>query len=126
MAASVFQMPMAENVIDEQLKEASSEMLYLWNHHKVTREVQAKLTALGFGDAEVFSKIADTAADVREVVHEELGLRNDLGIAGRSITARVLAAWEAAVGGAPSARPLTLSKPPWACQKHCHSRFMMR
>ena len=54
MAASVFQMPMAENVISEQLKEASSEMLYLWNHHKVTREVQAKLTALGFGDAEVF------------------------------------------------------------------------
>ena len=59
--------------------------------------MQAKLTALGFGDAEVFAKVAGTAADVRKVVNEELGLRNDLGIAGRSITARVFAAWEAAV-----------------------------
>ena len=59
--------------------------------------MQAQRVALGFGEVEIFAKIADTATDVRKVVNEELGLRNDLGIAGRSITARILAAWEAAV-----------------------------
>ena len=59
-------------------------------------EVQARFSALGFGEMDVFAKIADTSAELRKLVAEDLGLRDDLGITAKAIIARILTAWEAA------------------------------
>ena len=49
-----------------------------------------------FSELEVFSKLADTAAEVRQIANTELGLRPDLGIQGRALVGRILTCWEAA------------------------------
>ena len=59
-------------------------------------EAQASLAPPGFGELVVFSKLADSAPDVRKVIEAEFGLRASAGLAARAMTARLISAWESA------------------------------
>ena len=93
---SVFNEPMAPDEIAAALASTQPELLFIWDRSTISAEVQARFSSLGFGEMDVFAKIADTSAEVRKLVAEDLGLRADLGIQAKAITARILTAWEAA------------------------------
>ena len=93
---SIFKEPMSPDEIAAALASTQSELLFLWDRSKMSAEVQARFSALGIGEMDVFAKIADTSAELRKLVAEDLGLRDDLGITAKAIIARILTAWEAA------------------------------
>ena len=89
--------PLTSSQIHAAIAAADSDLVYLWEQGKgLPLEIQARFSILGFTEISVFSKLADTAGEVRTIVQEELGLRNDLGIRGRAIVGRILTCWEAA------------------------------
>ena len=89
--------PMTPEQITSAISEADSDLVYLWEQGKgLPLEIQARFAVLGFTEMAVFSKLADTAAEVRLIAQNELGLREDLGIKGRALVGRILTCWEAA------------------------------
>ena len=96
MAAQLFTVGMSEEEMAGHLGKTSSDLLHIWDDAKVTREVQERFAALGFADTDCFANMALSADDVRELVLKEIGLKPDLGIAGRNVVSRVLGAWKTA------------------------------
>ena len=89
--------PLTSAQIQAAIAAADSGLVYLWEQGKgLPLEVQARFSILGFTEMAVFSKLADTAGEVRTIVQDELGLRNDLGVRGRALVGRILTCWEAA------------------------------
>ena len=91
---SIFNEPMSPDEIAAVLASTQSELLFLWDRSKMSAGVQASFSALGFGEMDVFAQTADTSAELRKLVAEDLGVRDDLGA--KAIIARILTAWEAA------------------------------
>ena len=94
---SLLKEPMTPGQVAEAIASADPDLVYLWGQGKgLPLEIQARFATLGFTEMDVFSKLADSAAEVRVIAQTELGLRDDLGIRGRAIVGRILTCWEAA------------------------------
>ena len=94
---SLLKEPLSQEQIKAAIADTDSELVYLWEQGKgLPVEVQARFSIMGFSELDVFSKLADSAAEVRVIASTELGLRDDLGIKGRALVGRILTCWEAA------------------------------
>ena len=88
--------PVAAAEVEKYIKEMSPNMSFLLLSQKVPREVIAKISEIGVTDLDVFARIADSSAGMRQVFEDDVTLKPDC-TANRVLLGRLLAAWDAAV-----------------------------
>ena len=96
MAASILEIPIDEAKAKELLKEAEADLTFLWRGTKIPIELQARMIKVGFTELNVLAKMANTEEDVEAIIDKEFGFKKDLGFLKRALTAKLLAACEAA------------------------------
>ena len=92
---SVLLAPIAPEVEAELIAKVSKDLRYLWKN--VTLQVQARLSQLGFFDAETWAKAEDCEKEMRLFIKKDVGLRREGNENYRGLVARLLASWESAV-----------------------------
>eukprot|EP00971_Amphidinium_carterae_P347301 6489233-Amphidinium_carterae.1 len=71
------------------------ELRFLLDNFGLSQAVQAKLASLGYTEVDIFAKLEDSAAQVRAALGSDV-LDPAASPVNRAVTARILAAWEAA------------------------------
>jgi hypothetical protein len=94
--ASLLTSPLAEEEAQQALKQASNDLIYLFDSFKIPQDVTAKVVSLGYLDVEIWSKIDDSREAVRAAIKHDLGIDPAKGGAHRGLMARLLACWETA------------------------------
>ena len=72
------------------------ELTFVWDKWTVPHEAQAQTVVLRFDELDLFAEMADTAADIRNRVREELGVRPDAGFRAQALSSRIVNAWKSA------------------------------
>ena len=94
--ASVLKNAIAAADVEALLKNMDSEFVYLLDDGSIPRELQAKLSELGFTDLTVFAKLEDVPAEARKIFKADLDLDDTNRGAYNALVARLMAVWEAA------------------------------
>jgi len=87
---------MEEAAMTAAIKTMSSDLVYLFEDLGIPAEIQAAFGAMGVTDISVFAKLQDTSARFRDLVKTDVKLDPSLSPAHRTMTAKVVLAWEAA------------------------------
>ena len=94
--ASLLENPLGDDDQAQAMSQLDVELGFLFDGVRIPADIQAKIVSLGYSDMQVFAKIEDSAERVREVIRTDIGLLAATSPAHRAMTARVIAAWEAA------------------------------
>ena len=93
---SLLDNPLAPAAEAEAISKMGSELVLLLESAKVPTDVIAKLGELGYSDMDTFSHMECDPKGVRTLLKEDVGLDPAKSTQHRSMTARVLAAWDSA------------------------------
>ena len=88
--------PPLEAVIPELITSLDSDLSYLLDDSGVPREVQAKLAEVGYKSCRIFARAAETAAELRQMVKDDMTLDPTADAKARVVTAALINVWEAA------------------------------
>ena len=93
---SVLAEPMEAEAIRTALRALQPELAFILEDIGLVDEVRAKIGSLGYSSVQVFSRVGDTAAEVRAFCTRDLGIQVDASSAHRVAHAKVVTAWHAA------------------------------
>ena len=68
MAASILEVPIAEDRALELVKTAEDDLTFLWRETKIPLELQARMVEVGFTEITVFAKIASTEEKLEAMI----------------------------------------------------------
>ena len=84
------------DALDAALKEVDNEMAFLFETHKVPKEVLGLISSIGFTDLDVWSKFGENQEQVRAGIVKYVGINPEAGPAQRALVARLINCWETA------------------------------
>eukprot|EP00971_Amphidinium_carterae_P219082 4349035-Amphidinium_carterae.1 len=87
--------PLDEAAQTAALASLTVELRFLLDNFGLSQAVQAKLASLGYTEVDIFAKLEDSPAQVRAALGSDV-LDPTASAVNRAVTARILAAWEAA------------------------------
>ena len=93
---SLLSQPLAAEAGVLAMKEMDTELVYLLEAAKVPGDIIAMIGSLGYTEMETFAHMESEAKEVRRVLKEDVGLDPAKGPQHRSMSAKLLACWEAA------------------------------
>ena len=94
--ASLLAAPYSEEAQADSIKTIDDVLAFLWNTLKIALEAQAKLANMGFTDLGVLPNVAETTADLRNMITDEVGLKSEGDAQYRSQVSRILDSWDTA------------------------------
>ena len=80
----------------EARKKVNAELSVLWQQFHIPADVQARLSIMGYRNAETWSHIDETATEVRKFVKNELGLQVEGNDGYRALISSLVGCWEGA------------------------------
>ena len=84
--------PLSTTDAEQAIGAMGSELVYLLESMKISREIIAKLGELGYTDMDTFSHMEADAKGVRALLKDDVGLDPAMDLGHRSMTARFLSA----------------------------------
>ena len=87
--------PSAETIAAN-LKLADDDLLFVWTQAKIPGDIQSSLVSVGFTETEVFAKMEENEAALRELLRTELKFKEGALLQKKAMVGRVVAAWESA------------------------------
>ena len=94
---SVLLVPIGEMAQKPLLAKLSHELSFIWDSYVIPHEIQARLSQLGFWDANVFANLEDSKPEVRKFFKEQVGIKQEGNEHYTSYIAKLLDSWETAV-----------------------------
>ena len=87
---------MAPDVVETNIMKMGSELVFLLESSQIPRDIIAKFGEIGYTDMDTFSHMDVDTRGVRTLLKDDVGLDPAGGTQHKSMTARILAAWDAA------------------------------
>ena len=94
--ASLLNVPLTAELEAQAMKQIDVGLAFILDQGKVDRDVQAKISSLGYSDLGVFAEIGSDAEGVRRVLKDDVGLDPEKGAGHRAMTARIVSCWRSA------------------------------
>ena len=87
---------MDAGLIPDLLKRLSADLKFIFQEANIPKDVQAKIASLGYTTREVFSKVEDSQAELRNFIKSDIGIDPKASPDHRNLVSKILVAWESA------------------------------
>ena len=77
-------------------RKVNAELSVLWQQFHIPPDVQARLSIMGYRNAETWARLDESPSEVRKFVKAELGLQAEVNEGYRALVSSLVGCWEGA------------------------------